>query len=122
MAVSWWSALKVIPWGDVIDAAPSVVKGARKMFARTQTFDPGPPPGDAAAPSGLQERVARVESGLAQLQEQQQASAKLLETLAVQNERLVEAVEILRVRTRLLLVVSGALVLACAGLAVWGLR
>lgn len=122
MAVSWWSALKVIPWGDVIDAAPNVVKGARKMFARTQTVDQ-PPPGETGEPVGFQERVAHLESGLALLQDQQQASAKLIETLAEQNARLVDAVEILRVRTRLLLVVSGALVLAAVGLAlVWALR
>jgi len=122
MAVSWLSALKVIPWGDVIDAAPSVVKGARKMFARTQAAEPPATAPDTGEPVGFQERVAQLESALGQVREQQQATAKLLETLAEQNARLVEAVDILRVRTRLLLVVSGVLVLACAGLAVWGWR
>ena len=34
MAIPWLMALKVIPWGDVIEHAPSVLKAARKLMDR----------------------------------------------------------------------------------------
>ena len=34
MAIPWLSALKVIPWGDVISHAPSVLEKARDLMAR----------------------------------------------------------------------------------------
>jgi Tfp pilus assembly protein FimV len=122
MAIGWMTALKVIPWGDVIEATPGIVKGARKIFTRSQEADvPPASPGDS-----LQSQVAQLEARVTQLAEQQTASAKLIETLAEQNARIVAAVDILRVRTRLLLVVSGVLaVLLVAALAapfVWGGR
>ena len=44
MAIPWLTALKVIPWGDVIEHAPTVLKAARKLMDR----QPAPPSG----PSG----------------------------------------------------------------------
>ena len=43
MAIPWLMALKVIPWGDVIEHAPSVLKAARKLMDR----QPPEPPGQA---------------------------------------------------------------------------
>ena len=34
MAIPWLSALKVIPWGDVISHAPSVLEKARDLMTR----------------------------------------------------------------------------------------
>ncbi|GAB4554706.1 MAG: hypothetical protein IV105_12075 [Rhizobacter sp.] len=119
MAIGWLTALKVIPWSDVIEATPGIVKGARKIFNRGQQADvPAPAAPGAPAP----DRVALLETALAQLHEQQQASAQLIETLAEQNARIVEAVQILRVRTRLLMVVSGVLALLLAAAVLWGVR
>lgn len=120
MAISWLSALKVIPWGDVIEAAPGVVKGARKIFTRAQEADASV--GTAEPGSGVTQRVDQLEASVNQLLAQQQASAKLMETLAEQNARVVEVVDILRVRTRMLLVLIGVLAVALIGVAVWGLR
>lgn len=119
MAIGWLTALKVIPWSDVIEATPGIVKGARKIFTRGQQADvpvAGAP--GAAAP----DRVTQLEAALAQLREQQQASAQLIETLAEQNARIVEAVQILRVRTRLLMVVSAVLALGLTAAVLWGAR
>ena len=30
MAISWLVALKAVPWSDLVQAAPGIVKGARK--------------------------------------------------------------------------------------------
>lgn len=118
MAIGWMTALKVIPWSDVIEATPGIVKGARKIFTRSQQAEAPV----AEQSGGLAERVAQLEASLSQLVEQQQASAQLVETLAEQNARIVEAVEILRVRTRLLMGVSVVLALLLAALVWWSLR
>lgn len=122
MAITWMSALKVIPWGDVIEATPNIVKGARKIFARSQQTESAvTPPGPATAADGPG-RIAQLEASLTQLAEQQKASAQLIETLAEQNARIVEAVEILRLRTRLLMGACGVLTLALVVAVAWGLR
>jgi hypothetical protein len=120
MAIGWMTALKVIPWGDVIEATPNIVKGARKMFARTQQAEePMPQAGQVVASGDLAARVALLEGSLAQMAERHKASAQLIETLAEQNARIVEAVEILRVRTRLLIVTSVLLLASLAGTVAW---
>jgi len=124
MAIGWLTALKVIPWGDVIEATPGLVKGARKMFTRTaEQAAPPVVPEAPASSSELQDRVVHLEARLAQVVEQQRASAELIDTLAERNARVVGAIEILRVRTRMLLWVNAVLgVAVLAGLVTWGLR
>lgn len=109
------TALKVVPWGDVITAAPAIVKGARKIFTRTED-DPAPvaPPG--ADPN---ERLRLLEARLQEMAEREQASAKLVEALAEQNAKVVEAIGVLRARARWLIAINAVLLaLLAAGLAV----
>jgi len=91
MPISWLTALKVIPWADVLEAAPHVVKGARSLLARTLGDKAA---GTAAAgdrsPEALSERVARLEA-------EQASSAELIRSLAEQNAKLVAATAVLRV-------------------------
>ena len=35
MAISWVTALKLVPWGDVIQAAPSVLKAAKGLMKKS---------------------------------------------------------------------------------------
>jgi hypothetical protein len=123
MALSWMSALKVIPWSDVIEAAPGLVKGARKIFTRSQQTEV---PAASAEPGGgsvdLSDRVSQLEASLAQIAEQQGATARLVESLAEQNARIVEAVDILRVRTRLLMGACAVLAMALVAAVAWGAR
>lgn len=88
MALIWLTALKVIPWGDVIQHAPKVLSAARKLLDRSPTE---PPP----TKDEVLERMA-----------------KTLADLAEQNTRLVHAVELLRLRTRILMVVTVLLAVA----------
>jgi hypothetical protein len=120
MAIGWMTALKVIPWGDVIEATPGIVKSARKIFARSQQAEEAAtaPAAQSGDPSS---RIAQLEASLAALAEQQKASAQLIETLAEQNARIVEAVDTLRVRTRFLIVTCSVLAVTCVALAVWRL-
>lgn len=127
MAIGWWSALQMIPWGQVIEHAPVVLKGARRLMERHRgTAPPAPPsaPEAAVTPESADARVARLEATQAALQaelaavtEQLQQSDEVLASLAEQNARLVAAVETLRLRTRLLLGTTVLLALGGAGLA-----
>jgi hypothetical protein len=122
MAIPWMIALKVIPWGDVIEHAPKVLSAARKLLERQRSTPPAasslPAEGMATAATtpSLDDLHLRLNMALQRLDQQEQAQAQLTQTvaeLAEQNARLVSAVEVLRVRTRLLL---GAALLAALAL------
>lgn len=127
MAIPWLVALKVIPWGDVIEHAPKVLNAARKLLERqrapqatSETSDGviNMPSGD---PPGLAELHQRLIAARQQIDRHTQAQEQLTQTLAElaeQNARLVSAVELLRVRTRLLLWGFALLTLGLA----WALR
>ena len=111
MALPWLMALKVIPWGDVIEHAPKVLNAARKLMDR-QRHDPAPAVATTAdlmtdAQPSLGELKNRLVAAQVQLDRQAQTQEQLTQTLAElaeQNARLVAAVELLRVRTRILVV------------------
>lgn len=112
MAIPWLVALKVIPWGDVIEHAPKVLSAARKLLERQRAPKNPPAAGDGVIPmpsaeppsaAALHQRQLAAQQQLdSQAQSQEQLTQTLAE-LAEQNARLVSAVEVLRVRTRLLL-------------------
>jgi hypothetical protein len=119
MAMAWLTALKVVPWGDVIEHAPNVLKAARKLMERQKT-EPAPKADtdmDMAGQSvpSLGELQNRWIAAQVQLDDHAQMQAQLTETLAAlaeQNAQLVSAVEVLRRRTRLLVWGMAALVVA----------
>ena len=122
MAINWLYALKAIPWADVVQAAPAIVKSARKLFNAARSSEP--PPVDtretyAEDDASLHARLSRVEAALQNVDAEQNASAELIRSLAEQNARVVEAIEVLRARTRVLMVVTTTLAVAFVVLAVW---
>ena len=133
MAIAWLTALKVIPWGDVIEHAPKVLKGARDLLDRQRRGAAVPPPPDPRdhviqmpgptepALRDLQQQLAATRDELSRLRQTQEQITQTLAELAEQNTRLVDAVERLRKRTRLLMgavlvlaVVLGALYFSAA--------
>jgi hypothetical protein len=119
MPLPWLTALKVIPWGNVIEHAPTVLKAARKLMDR-QKAEPAPSSGaamdlaDESLPS-LGELKNRLIAAQAQLDDHAQMQAQLTETvaaLAEQNAQLVSAVQVLRQRTRGLMWAMATLVLS----------
>ena len=126
MAIGWMTVLKLVPWGDVIENAPKVAAGARKLMAGlgkkphadlgapvhpVTTVPPGLTPQQAIA--ALQAQVQALELATADLQQQMQESAALVASLAEQNTQLVQRVEINRQRVlwlALLGVLLGAVV------------
>lgn len=118
MAIPWLLALKVIPWGDVIEHAPKVLNAARKLMDRQparadatnaaiEVLD-----NDTGAPPTLGELKNRLIEARQLIEQQAQTQEQLAQTLAElaeQNARLVGAVQLLRVRTRVLMVFAAAL-------------
>ncbi len=123
MAIPWITALKLVPWGEVIEAAPQVIKAAkgliRKKDADAQREE------QVAAAAATAERIAPPTSsgelalqqiqllqGRVELLEQsQRQSLEIIEKLAEQNAQLVTTVSALRVGAQ-------RLVWACATLGV----
>jgi hypothetical protein len=118
MAINWIAAFKLIPWSDVVQATPTVVRGAKDLWVRTKkskkksTMLDGGLPAGASTTEQLLQRVTALEN------EQLEASA-LITTLAEQNAHLVAALTGLRARMRLL---SALCVLLTVGVVVVLLR
>ncbi len=125
MALPWLSALKVIPWGDVISHAPSVLEKARDLMAR-KPADAAPQPmattnAHDELPS-LGELKNRLLDASLQIEGLQQRQAELVQTvseLAEQNAALVSAVGSLRQTVRWMV---GGLLLVFVGLGALALR
>ena len=103
--INWLTALKILPWKDMIDYAPHVVSGAQKLWQRvknekaeTDAIIIEQAPLDDAA-----HELQELKKQLQDTQAQQLELSNLLNELAAQNQRLVTAVDVLRVRTRVLL-------------------
>ena len=100
MAIPWLLALKVIPWGDVIEHAPKVLNAARKLMDRQKSPESTPA---AAAPMDLvantppslgelRNRLIEARQLIDQQAQTQTQMAQTLAELAEQNARLVAAV------------------------------
>ena len=128
MAAGWVAALKLVPWGDVIEATPQILQAAKKLLGTTQKGNAdaaagaleGGADGEPATPVALQ--LQHLRDRVAQLEREQQESAVLIQSLAEQNAQVVRAVEVLRQRQHRLTVAAGILAVACTGLLVWVLR
>lgn len=126
MAMSWLAAFKAVPWADVAANAPNVVSGATKLWRIVRGESLAAPPQQdtrhAQAISALEARITALEAEDAQLRKHTASAAELISALADQNARLVEAVELLRLRTRILAIVAGgAAAIALSALALLAL-
>ena len=99
MALPWLTALKVIPWKDVVEAAPAVLAAAKGL--RKDKTPPSPPP--ATSPLTADEATRRLQQQLADQEQRLQALQTTVSELAEQNLRLVAAVDVLRMRSRWLM-------------------
>ncbi len=123
MAIGWLSVLKLVPWGDVIENAPKVAQGAKKLW-NTVGKKPASSAPEAKRPTqtgqgalsgqdavvALQAQVAELQAATAELHQQMLASSELIKSLAEQNTQLVQRVEVNR--KRMLMIGVLAVVLA----------
>ena len=94
MAISWLTALKIVPWEKVLEHAPGVMEKARGFIDKRLTDE-------VQAPSEL-----------AQLAKVQQEMAHTLSQLTEQNLALIAAIKRLQVRMKWLS--AGLLLTLCA--------
>ncbi len=125
MAIGWMTALKLVPWADVIEATPQILQAARRLMGSTRK---GPASDMEAAAAGAgggavtmttADQLAVLRDALVQLQDEQRASAQLIESLAEQNAVLVRAVDALRQRQQRLVWAAWLLAASTAGLLAW---
>ena len=119
----WMTALKIIPWGSVVESAPHIVKAAKHLFSATKKNTSGFSTawdwqaGDA--PVSLDKRVRLLEAKLVELSDEQRSSAELIKSLAEQNALMVDAIEVFRVRVKILFIACVSLVGGLAGVILW---
>lgn len=115
----WLTALKIIPWTEVIKHAPTVIKGARQFLDR-QSSPPAPPPsytGSSGEPGSLEHQLETLY--------QQHANDvtrldQALADLTQQHAQLTEDMQALRSRTRWLIFAMAALWVLTLAWAAWG--
>jgi len=125
MAISWITALKLVPWGDVIEATPQVVKAAKNLLRKkdaAQELDAQQPaaveplaPPRSAGEQALQ-LIQAQDARIVQLEQSQRQSLELIEKLAEQNAQIVATVGALRTGAQRLAWACAILGVCVAGL------
>lgn len=125
MAISWITALKLVPWGDVIEATPQVVKAAKNLLRKkdaAQELDAQQPaaveplaPPRSAGEQALQ-LIQAQDARIVQLEQSQRQSLELIEKLAEQNAQIVATVGALRTGAQRLAWACAILGVCAAGL------
>ena len=100
MAIPWLVALRAVPWGTIIANAPSILRSADALRARTPS---GPAPASANDLKALDDRLSALEQG-------DRESVEVITQLTGQVAALTAAVEVLEARAQWLLVISTAAV------------
>ena len=108
MAIPWLAILSNVPWKDVIDNAPKVADGAKKLWKSVaKKSGPSEPANTSVKPAhsseeqtiaSLDTRVIELKNEVAALHDQMLASSEIIEALAEQNTQLIKSIEIFRGR------------------------
>ena len=102
MAFGWITVLKIIPWKDVLENAPHIAKAAKNLYAGTKnnnssgTADSSAPKSDSGNKESRDSRLHEIEREVLDLN-------SVVRSLAKQNVRIVEAIEVLRIRSKILI-------------------
>ena len=126
--MGWITALKIVPWSDVVAAAPTIVRGAQQLWTKVRSSAPPAEAPNAAAGSGvavqdpqvaIEQRFLALEGRIEEHRRAAVVASELIATLAGQNAQLVEAVARLNARTRWLFGAVAVLALALLAVGVW---
>ncbi len=128
MAVGWLASFKEVSWSKVSGVASSITESGRKIWDKLaqreaeiptiQGAPKQPAPSSPEAIAAIEVRVAALEKRTAQLGDEAVASFDVVRSLADQHSELVGAVDVLLVRTRVLIGVCIVLGLAVVALLV----
>ncbi|WP_440108062.1 hypothetical protein [Acidovorax sp. BL-A-41-H1] len=123
--VGWVTALKLVPWGDVIEATPQILNAAKKLLGTTRKGKADAPGAASIAASGeeaalpVETQLLHLRERVGQLEQEQIDGAALIQSLAQQNAQVIRAVEDLRKRNRRLTLAITVLGATCLGLLIW---
>jgi hypothetical protein len=103
MAFGWITVLKIIPWKDVLENAPHIAKAAKSLYAGTknntsfssEAADSSTFTSDSENKESRDFRLHKIEREILDLN-------NVVRSLAKQNVRIVEAIEVLRIRSKIL--------------------
>ena len=108
MAIPWLAILSNVPWKDVIDKAPKVADGAKKLWKSVaKKSGPSEPANTNVKPAhsgeeqtiaSLDTRIIELKNEVSALHDQMLASSEIIEALAEQNTQLIKSIEIFRGR------------------------
>ena len=108
MAIPWLAILSNVPWKDVIDNAPKVADGAKKLWKTVaKKAGPSEPANTRVTPAhsseeqtiaSLDTRIIELKNEVTALHDQMLASSEIIEALAEQNTQLIKSIEIFRGR------------------------
>ncbi|QNP49690.1 hypothetical protein [Diaphorobacter aerolatus] len=129
MAIPWLTALKLVPWGDVIDAAPQVIKAAKGLVkkkdaqqaeaAAEAASTAGRLPASSSSSELALQQVKALETRVHLMEQSQRQSLEIIEKLAEQNAQLVTTVDALRVGAQRLVWACSALGAALVGVVIY---
>lgn len=122
MAIGWLAVLSSVPWSEVINNAPKVADGAKKLWkalakkpsvtgvnnSRSQAAATS----ESQAIAALEARALALEAAVADLHGQMLASSELIKALAEQNAQLIQRIETNRVRLLWLSIVTAVIAIA----------
>lgn len=103
MAFWWITVLKIIPWKDVLENAPRIAKAARSLYAGTKnntSFSSGTT--DSSTFTSKNENKESRDFRLHKIEREILDLNNVVRSLAKQNVRIVEAIEVLRIRSKIL--------------------
>ena len=127
MPISWITALKLVPWGDVIEATPQVLKAAKGLLRKKEAAAEAAaaatePVGRLATAHTAGEQalqlIQSLEGRIQQLEQGQQQSAELIQQLAEQNAQVIRTVDLLRTGAQRLAWACGGLAVVVVGLVI----
>ena len=108
MAFGWITVLKIIPWKDVLENAPHIAKAAKNLYAgRKDNTSSGTV--DSSVPTSDSENITSRDFRLHEIEREVSDLNSVVRSLAKQNVRIVEAIEVLRVRSKVLIFLCVAL-------------
>lgn len=115
MASGWWSVLKTVPWSEVINAAPQVANGARRLWDTVARKQGGMPPQETVVDMAPRDdafdiiaaRLEKNEALLGDLRGQMLSASEIIANLADQNAQLIAKMEVARTRMLWLAIATG---------------
>ncbi|ADX45173.1 hypothetical protein Acav_1251 [Paracidovorax avenae ATCC 19860] len=120
MAISWITALQLVPWDKVIEASPQLIKAAKGLLRsrgareaeQAQADEEAARLAASGAPSPQElalQRIGALEDQVQALEQSQRQALEVIEQLAQQNAQLVATVSALRTGAQRLAVACGVL-------------